>query len=83
MKPISIITFILASQLAYSTTMAKECGENEEYVTCHSSTCFDEVCEYLDKPRLCTRDCRSGCACIHDHVRGEDGKCYHKSICDM
>ena len=88
MKSTSIlatITIILAStQLssAQSNPKQKECGENEEFVTCHSSSCFDETCEYLGLPRRCTRDCKAGCACVKDYVREPDGKCYHKSVCD-
>lgn len=96
MKSISVLTIIIASQIACISafqqerdssdrkirrTLQKECRENEEFVTCRSSSCFDEICEFLDKPRRCTRDCKAGCACIGDYVRGADRKCHHKSVC--
>ncbi len=93
MKSISILTIILTSQIAYIFAFQQEggnsnrngvpegCGENEKFVTCRSSSCFDEICEFLDKPRRCTRDCKAGCACFGDYVRGSDGKCHHKTVC--
>lgn len=60
-----------------------ECGVNEEFVTCHSSSCFDETCESLNSilPRRCTRDCRQGCACVKGYVRDQDRSCYPSSTC--
>merc|ERR1739844_47662 len=78
----AMLLFILAPHNHASTVTEEDCGENEEFVTCHSSTCFDMTCEYLNTPRRCTRDCQRGCACIRDYVRAEDGKCYHQSICN-
>jgi hypothetical protein len=63
------------------------CGDNEVYVpidSCRSSSCFDETCESInsDLPRICTKDCKDGCACVPDYVRDPDGRCYDKSSCD-
>jgi hypothetical protein len=63
----------------------EDCGEDEEYVTCNSGSCFDETCEtiVMDPPRMCTFDCQTGCACVADYVRDEiDGKCYPVSTCN-
>ena len=57
------------------------CGENEVFVKCHSSSCFDKTCESLINARPCTRDCKRGCACIEGYVRELDGMCYPESIC--
>lgn len=61
------------------------CGENEEWVRCRSSSCFDKLCDqvlYPEKTRPCTRDCKSGCACKEGYVREKsDGLCYKEDIC--
>ena len=62
----------------------QSCGEHEEWVTCHSSSCFDNICEEVLDPnyiRRCTRDCRRGCACKSGYVREDDGVCYDEEIC--
>ena len=60
------------------------CPENETFVVCRSSSCFDKVCDdVLDSERMkiCTRDCARGCACDEGFVRGEDGVCHDEGIC--
>jgi hypothetical protein len=62
-----------------------ECGPHEEYVNCHSSTCFDKTCKDLENEKvmkICSRDCRFGCVCVAGHVRQLDGKCHNESVCE-
>lgn len=62
----------------------QSCGENEEWATCRSSSCFDKKCDIILNPDLkrpCTRDCKSGCACKSGYVRDSDGLCYEEDTC--
>ena len=63
----------------------QSCGENEEWATCRSSSCFDKKCDVILNPDLqrpCTRDCKSGCACKSGYVREDlDGLCYEEDTC--
>jgi len=63
----------------------QSCGDNEEWVTCHSSSCFDKICEdvqHPERPRSCDTDCSSGCSCAAGFVRNKsDGLCSHQDTC--
>ena len=63
---------------------ASGCAENEEYVTCRSSSCFDKTCADIVNKKVdkyCTEDCKAGCACKDGYVRQEDGFCYPQDTC--
>lgn len=67
-----------------NTRAAGECSENEVYVTCRSSSCFDMTCDHIlkgESMRMCTRDCKEGCACEKGYVRNEAGVCISDKLC--
>lgn len=97
-KPRSVIIFLMAlvimimhdivqadaAPLRHNRELEDSCGENEEWTTCKSSSCFDKICDDVLEPtkmRPCTRDCKSGCTCKEGYVRESDGNCYEEDIC--
>jgi hypothetical protein len=74
----------LHQELTRRGLLSIKCGNNEKYVTCQSSSCFDETCESVnsDSERMCTEDCVVGCTCAPDYVRDPDGRCYPSSTCN-
>jgi len=57
----------------------QDCGKNEVWTSCSSSSCFEHRCGV--KPSLlCTRDCRMGCKCADGFAR--DGtQCVNETQC--
>jgi len=57
------------------TAPAPQCGLNEQWTNCASSTCFEAVCfETNYATRVCAQDCRKGCQCMQGYSRWE-GSC--------
>lgn len=84
------MSIFVASSFAFGSSMeenarqiSEECSENETYVTCRSSTCFDRTCDHVlnGDNRMCTRDCKAGCACIKGYIRNENGVCVDERLC--
>jgi hypothetical protein len=74
---LSLFFFLILAQAQ------EECPENEEWVTCRSSSCFDKTCvDILEQTqRMCTRDCSDGCGCKEGYVRFDNGNCVKEELC--
>ncbi len=65
-----------------------ECGINEIYETCGSSSCWEYTCADKDIPlrdrlrRPCTLDCKKGCKCHFGFYRDENtDQCVSAEMC--
>lgn len=63
------------------TAPASQCGANEQWTSCSSSTCFEATCSDNYATRVCAQDCRSGCQCISGFARGPGNSCVPQSSC--
>ncbi|RWS23625.1 scavenger receptor cysteine-rich protein-like protein [Leptotrombidium deliense] len=57
-----------------------DCRESEEYTNC-GSACADTCDNYLNKNRIYTYQCVSGCQCTSGLVRHPNGKCVDSDEC--
>jgi len=60
------------------------CGENQEYVICHSAcvaTCDDLRYPLPKPPKACILLCKTGCFCQKGFYRAEDGRCVAPEEC--
>ena len=71
-----------------SLTCDSECGTNEVYTECTSSSCFEDTCMDVNTPRfdkekkMCTKDCKVGCKCHAGFYRDSvTGNCVKGSDC--
>ncbi|KAF5302456.1 hypothetical protein FQR65_LT08546 [Abscondita terminalis] len=75
-----LICFVLA--LALLATAApqggQECGENEEYSTCH--TACPPTCE-PPKSNICPAICKTGCGCKQGYLLNSRGQCVTSRDC--
>ena len=70
--------------LGYKSSSQSSCGDNEEYATCESSTCFEKTCEMVranEEFHHCTRDCKVGCKCQDGYARNSSGSCVANESC--
>jgi len=58
---------------------AQQCGQNEVWTKCSSSSCFEHRCDTVPS-LLCTRDCVAGCKCADGFARLEK-KCINETQC--
>mmetsp|Transcript_5787 Transcript_5787/g.6731 ORF Transcript_5787/g.6731 Transcript_5787/m.6731 type:complete len:91 (+) Transcript_5787:103-375(+) len=74
---------LLCLFLPHESSADNECGTNEEYTSCSSSTCFEKTCEDVLNPQVkaCSRDCKQGCKCMTDFAR-IDGNCEAEALCN-
>jgi hypothetical protein len=63
------------------TAPAAQCGVNEQWTSCSSSTCFEATCSDNYATRVCAQDCRSGCQCISGFARGPGNVCVPQASC--
>lgn len=60
---------------------APQCGPNEEWKVCVSSTCAETTCEKRTIGRACRADCRRGCYCFDGFFRNAQGNCVTEDLC--
>jgi len=58
-----------------------QCGVNEQWTSCASSTCFEALCSDNYATRVCANDCRSGCQCVSGFARGPGNICVPLGSC--
>ncbi|XP_077525922.1 mucin-6-like isoform X2 [Haemaphysalis longicornis] len=58
-----------------------ECGPNEEWKVCVSSSCAETTCEKRTIGPACTADCQRGCYCSSGFHRNAQGHCVSEDQC--
>uniref|UniRef100_A0A131XJQ8 Putative inducible metalloproteinase n=1 Tax=Hyalomma excavatum TaxID=257692 RepID=A0A131XJQ8_9ACAR len=59
----------------------EECGTNEVWKQCVSSTCSETTCKKRILGPGCTYDCRYGCYCAEGFYRNAEGNCVTVDQC--
>ncbi|XP_077525931.1 ixochymostatin-like isoform X5 [Haemaphysalis longicornis] len=59
----------------------RECGPNEEWKVCVSSSCGETTCEKRTIGPECTLDCQQGCFCTRGFHRNAQGNCVTENHC--
>ncbi|KAL3218424.1 hypothetical protein MRX96_005932 [Rhipicephalus microplus] len=60
---------------------SQQCGTNEEWKVCVSSSCAETTCEKRTIGPACTADCRRGCYCSDGFHRNKEGACVTADQC--
>ncbi|XP_077525923.1 ixochymostatin-like [Haemaphysalis longicornis] len=58
-----------------------ECGLNEVWKVCVSSSCAETTCERRTVGPACTADCQRGCYCANGFHRNAQGNCVTEDQC--
>ncbi|KAH8037886.1 hypothetical protein HPB51_018374 [Rhipicephalus microplus] len=69
------------SQPTEPTGSSQQCGTNEEWKVCVSSSCAETTCEKRTIGPACTADCRRGCYCSDGFHRNREGACVTADQC--
>ncbi|XP_077506459.1 ixochymostatin-like [Amblyomma americanum] len=78
---LALFVAVLALAFAANAQGPGDCGPNETWKECVSSSCAEKTCTRRFIPDFCTADCSFGCYCGDNYYRNSERHCVPVEEC--